>query len=155
MLFIKQFDFQPLPISVMGNGTLKKAMSTTKRVKSSKLAPIKDAEEGKKTPSSVLRRKPSRESQKEKEPSLSGTMTAGVPQLGVVSMRKSHIRTSYPKLFQTKKTIVGEEEPAKTMNPAQVAEREYLNHFNRVQEMDKAKDIKFACYPGDKPMTEA
>jgi hypothetical protein len=55
---VKQFDFQPLTISIVGNGVQKQGLSVSKRVKSSKLAPLKAEEEGKKTPS-VLLRKPS------------------------------------------------------------------------------------------------
>lgn len=58
LLSVKQFDFQPLPISIVGNGVQKQGLSVSKRVKSSKLAPLKAEEEGKKTPS-VLLRKPS------------------------------------------------------------------------------------------------
>ena len=41
-LTIHQFDFQPLPISIVGTGVQKVAHSLSKRVKSSKLAPLKD-----------------------------------------------------------------------------------------------------------------
>jgi len=42
VLYIKQFDFQPLAISIMGNGQQKANLAGTKRIKSSKLAPLKD-----------------------------------------------------------------------------------------------------------------
>lgn len=57
-LAIQQFDFQPLPITIVGSGVQKVANSLSKRVKSSKLAPLRD-EEGKKTPNPQLKRKPS------------------------------------------------------------------------------------------------
>jgi hypothetical protein len=58
LLAVKQFDFQPIPISIVGNGVQKQGLSVSKRIKSSKLAPLKGEDEGKKTPS-VLLRKPS------------------------------------------------------------------------------------------------
>ena len=30
------------------------------------------------------------------------------------------------------------------MNPAKIAERDYLNRFSRVHDLDKEKEIKFA-----------
>ena len=41
VLKIKQFDFEPIFIKLMGTGKDKKGLSTTKRVKSSKLNPLK------------------------------------------------------------------------------------------------------------------
>jgi len=40
-LSVKQFDFQPIPISIVGSGVQKLGLSVSKRVKSSKLAPLK------------------------------------------------------------------------------------------------------------------
>ena len=40
------------------------------------------------------------------------------------------------------------------MDPAKITEKEYLNRFNRIQQLDKEKEIKFAQYLGDKAMTE-
>jgi len=43
-LSIQQFDFQPLPITIMGTGMQKPPASLPKRIKSSKLAPIKEGD---------------------------------------------------------------------------------------------------------------
>ena len=59
MLTIHQFDFQPLAITIVGTGVQKKGLSTSKRIKSSKLAPIKD-EEGKKVLNMSIKRRPSK-----------------------------------------------------------------------------------------------
>lgn len=41
--------------------------------------------------------------------------------------------------MSAKRTIVPEEDATKTLNPAKIAEREYQNRFNRIQELDKEK----------------
>ena len=117
VLSIKQFDFQPLPISVIGNGVV-----SQKRVKSSKLAPLKQHEETtNKNNSSRIHRKPSRESQNIEAAALGETGTIRPPSArkAASAMRKSNIRTSYPKLFQSKKGLGSEEQP-KPMNAAQI-----------------------------------
>lgn len=43
-LSIKQFDFQPIKIKIMGTGRSKEAAFSTKRIKSSKLNPIKNTD---------------------------------------------------------------------------------------------------------------
>ena len=72
---------------------------------------------------------------------------------GHVKMKRTHIRTSYPKLMSAKQTMI--EEESKVLNPAKIAERDYLNRFSRVQDLDKEKEIKFAQFLGDRAMTEA
>ena len=69
-------------------------------------------------------------------------------------MKKTHIRTGFPKLMSAKRTVV-EQEESKPINPAKLAEREYLSRFTRVQELDKEKQIKFSQFLGDKAMTES
>jgi hypothetical protein len=114
-LAIQQFDFQPLPIAIVGSGVQKVANSLSKRVKSSKLAPIRD-EEGKKTPNPHLKRKPSGEASQSalNTVNLSATFQGNnvmppVPQnLGISTLKRTNIRTSYPKLMSAKRTIVPE-----------------------------------------------
>ena len=74
------------------------------------------------------------------------TGTINPSQTGTINMKKTLIR----KLVSAKKV----EEQIKPMNPAKIAERDYLNRFTRVQELDKEKQIKFSQYLGDKAMTQ-
>jgi hypothetical protein len=139
-LQIQQFDFQPIPIRIIGSGIQKVTLNQSKRIKSSRLAPLKEGEEGRKTPQPLLKRRPSGEqsssmSLTQNQMGVSGTMN--LAQTGNISMKRAHIRTSYPKLMNAKRTIV--EDESKTMNPAKIAEREYLNRFTRIQELDKEK----------------
>ena len=46
------------------------------------------------------------------------------------------------------------QEETKPINPAKIAEKEYLSKFTRIQELDKEKQIKFSQFLGDKAMTE-
>lgn len=86
---------------------------------------------------------------------LLGTGSINVSQIGTNTMRKANLlRTSYPKLMSVKRTIV-QEENTKTMNPEKIIEREFLSRFSRIQDLDKEKQIKFAQFLGDKPLTEA
>ena len=55
--------------------------------------------------------------------------------------------------MSAKQTMI--EEESKVLNPAKIAERDYLNRFSRVQDLDKEKEIKFAQFLGDRAMTEA
>jgi hypothetical protein len=130
-LAIQQFDFQPLPITIVGSGMQKViANSLSKRVKSSKLAPLRD-EEGKKTPNPQLGRKPSGETSQagmnNTMNNLSATMQPNnvippSPQnLALSTLKRTNIRTSYPKLMSAKRTIVPEEDQTKTLNPAKIA----------------------------------
>lgn len=62
LLHVHQFDFQPLPIKIIGSGLQALTRPIAKRIKSSKLAPLKEGEEpkdGKKTAQSRLKRRPS------------------------------------------------------------------------------------------------
>jgi hypothetical protein len=148
----------------MGSGTLKSGSNLPQRVKSSRLAPIKEGEEGKK--SNLLRRKQSGEALNLNatgnfNPSATGNVNLNATgnlgtnsNVNVPNLRKTNIRTGYSKLISAKKTIIPDEEGAKTMNPAKIAEREYLNRFTRIQDLDKEKEIKFASFLGDKAMTE-
>jgi hypothetical protein len=116
----------------MGSGTLK-GSALPQRVKSSRLAPIKEGEEGKK--SNLLRRKQSGEALNLNatgsfNPNATGNVNLNATgNLGTTSnvnipnLRKTNIRTGYSKLISAKKTIVPEEDGAKTMNPAKIAER--------------------------------
>lgn len=113
-LSIQQFDFQPLPITIVGTGIQRVANSVSKRVKSSRLAPIRD-EEGKKTPNAQLRRKPSQEASQVgmNTINLSATMQPNNPMpppppqnLGLSTLKRTNIRTSYPKLMSAKRTIL-------------------------------------------------
>lgn len=150
-LTVHQFDFQPLLIRIIGSGTQSVARPLPKRVKSSKLAPLKEGEEGKKTPQSMLRRRPSGEMSGLISNQMSAIGTLNPGQLGTATLRKTQIRTSYPKLMSAKRTLV-EEDETKDLDPAKIAEREYLNRFGIVHDLDKEKDIKFAQYLGDKAM---
>ena len=69
------------------------------------------------------------------------------------NMRKTNIRTGYSKLMSAKRGLVGQDN-IKTMNPAKIAERDYLNRFSKIQQLDKQKQIKFAQYLGDRAMSE-
>jgi len=138
-LVIQQFDFQPLPIKVVGSGVQKPSFNQSKRIKSSKLAPLREGEESRKTPQPLLKR-PSRESQRSStlnQNPLAATGTVNMAQTGPITMKKTHIRTGFPKLMSAKRTLM--EEESKPLNPAKVAEREYLSRFNRIQELDKEK----------------
>jgi hypothetical protein len=111
-LTIHQFDFQPLPIMIVGSGVQKVANSVSKRVKSSRLAPLRE-EEGKKTPTLQPRRKPSGEPNQSaiNVQNLSATMQGNnamppsAQTLAMSTLRRSNIRTSYPKLMSAKRTI--------------------------------------------------
>ena len=74
------------------------------------------------------------------------TATLNPSQTGTVNMKKTLIR----KLVSAKKV----EEEIKPINPQKIAERDYLNRFTRIQQLDKEKQIKFSQYWGDKAMTE-
>ena len=119
---IQQFDFQPLPIKIVGSGMQKPSLNQSKRIKSSKLAPLKEGEESRNTPQPLLKR-PSRESQRSsvQNQNLAATGTINVAQTGPITMKKTHIRTGFPKLMSAKRTLV--EEESKPLNPAKVAER--------------------------------
>ena len=137
-LNIQQFDFQPLPIKIVGSGAQKQAFNSSKRIKSSKLAPLKDGEESRKTPQPLLKRPSSKRSAVGmNETPLATSVAINPAQTGPITMKKSHIRTSFPKLMSAKRTIV--EEETKPINPAKIAEREYLSRFTRIQELDKEK----------------
>ena len=119
---IQQFDFQPLPIKIVGSGAQKSSLNQSKRIKSSKLAPLKEGEESRKTPQPLLKR-PSRESQRSsvQNQNLAATGTINVAQTGPITMKKTNIRTGFPKLMSAKRTLM--EEESKPLNPAKVAER--------------------------------
>lgn len=128
----------------------------SKRIKSSKLTPLRDGEQSKRPPQPLLKR-PSRGSMSGSMSATqnlgqTGAVGANLPQTSQISMKKTHIRTSYPKLMSAKRTMIEEEN--KTINPAKIEQREYLNRFTRVQDLDKQKQIKFSQFLGDKAMTE-
>lgn len=123
-LSVHQFDFQPLPIRIIGSGSQTVTRPVPKRIKSSKLAPLKEGEEpkeGKKTGQALLRRRPSGEvsAMSQTSSQMMGTGTINAP--GINTLKKTHIRTSYPKLMAKRTQI--EEEESKVMDPAKVAER--------------------------------
>lgn len=74
------------------------------------------------------------------------TGTINPSQTGTVNMKKTLIR----KLVSARKV----QQDIKPINPAKIAERQYLNRFTRIQDLDKEKQIKFAQYLGDKAMTQ-
>lgn len=81
-----------------------------RRIKSSKLAPLKEGgeerKEAKKLTSSVKRR-PSGDSRlRAGDNQLSGTGMMNPSLLGTNTMKKPQIRTSYPKLMSMKRTVV-------------------------------------------------
>ena len=43
--------------------------------------------------------------------------------IGLATFKKGTIRTNYPKLINTKKTVLIEEDMNKTLNPAKIAEK--------------------------------
>ena len=131
-LMIHQFDFQPLPISIVGTGIQKVVNSLSKRVKSSKLAPLKD-EESKKTPNPPLRRKPSGEKNIStvinNAPLMQSNGFSSTLQNNSLgqnlgqTLKRTNIRTGYAKLTSAKRSIVPQQEPTKTLNPTKIAER--------------------------------
>ena len=68
-----------------------------------------------------------------------------------VNMKKTHIRSNFPRMMSAKRTIV--EQQPKTVNPAKIAERDYQNRFSRIHDLDKEKEIKFSQFLGDRAMT--
>jgi hypothetical protein len=112
--------------------------SLSKRIKSSKLAPLKEGEENKKNIS--LKRRPS-ESKQSAINNLNATVNIDLPIINKLTPNatlRKNIRTSYPKLTTAKNTM-GEDELGKTLNPAKIAEREYINRFTIVHDLDKEK----------------
>ena len=57
--------------------------------------------------------------------------------MGLGTFKKATIRTNYPKLINTKKSLLIEEDANKTLNPAKIVEKEYLNRYNRIEQLDK------------------
>jgi len=106
-LKVHQFDFNPLSITIIGSGNQKVAASLPKRIKSSKLAPIKEGDEAKKNIS--LKRRPS-ETKQPVFSNLNVTANIEMPTLSKLTPNatlRKNIRTSYPKLITTK-NILGE-----------------------------------------------
>jgi hypothetical protein len=110
-LQIKQFDFQPLPIKIIGSGTQKAALNQSKRIKSSRLAPLKDGEESRKAPQPLLKRRESGSMSQTQQQYATGTINPSQP--GTMTMKKTLIR----KLVSAKKV----EEEIKPTNPAKIA----------------------------------
>lgn len=80
-----------------------------RRIKSSKLAPLKEGEERKeaKKLTSSVKRRPSGDSRLcAGDNQLSGTGMMNPSLLGTNTMKKPQIRTSYPKLMSMKRTVV-------------------------------------------------
>ena len=76
---------------------------------------------------------------------------------GEASSRKSFSRSQFPKLLaNTKRTHPGDrtQNEAKEMNARKADERDFMNHYNHVQALDKEKDIKLSEFLGDRAMTE-
>ena len=86
------------------------AKSQPRRIKSSKLAPLKEGEEGKegnKISRSRIKRKPSGEGNMlQTSNQFSGTGVMNPSQIGANTLKRPHIRTSYPKLMSMKKTAL-------------------------------------------------
>jgi hypothetical protein len=137
-LKIHQFDFVPLNITILGSGGQKMAASLSKRIKSSKLAPLKEGDDAKK--SIGLKRRPS-ESKQSGLINLNATANIDLPivtKLTPNATLRKNIRTTYPKIVTAKNTMV-EDDLGKTLNAAKISEREYINRFGIVRDMDKEK----------------
>jgi hypothetical protein len=89
----------------------KNIQSQSKRIKSSRLAPLREVEEGKKTPQPMLKRKPSADLSRNESVNnvnLAATGTINLNRtgnIGVNTLRKTNIRTNL-KMTSAKRTII-------------------------------------------------